>query len=131
MILYFGLSGAVIFLGLGPLLLLLWLAGVRLSTLTWKSFGLVVAMGLIDNVCSDYLYAQEILLAGKFACIKLVAGVIMDTQRAVGPTCSKLCCAGWASCGHLGATSGSRPGINQQQPAPQGTCNMEQCSLHE
>jgi hypothetical protein len=64
MMLFFGLTGMVIFLALGPLLLLLWLWGVGLGTLTWKTFGLVVAKGLLDNVLSDYLWARAILLIG-------------------------------------------------------------------
>lgn len=39
--LFFGLCGAVVLLGLGPLLVLLWLAGVSLGSLTWQSFGTV------------------------------------------------------------------------------------------
>lgn len=62
---FFGLTGLVIFFGMGALLLLLWLAGVGLGSLTWKSFGLVVAKGLLDNVLSDYLWARAILLVGE------------------------------------------------------------------
>ena len=65
MILLFGLQGAVILLGLGPLLLVAWMAGAELGSLSWKSFGIVSLMGLVDNVLSDYLYAQAIVLAGK------------------------------------------------------------------
>ena len=65
MTLFFGLSGLIILLGLGPLLLLLWTLGVDMGTLTWSSFGIVMAMGLIDNVVSDPLYARAIQLAGE------------------------------------------------------------------
>ena len=67
MILLFGLQGAVILLGLGPLLLVAWMAGAELGSLSWESFGIVSLMGLFDNVLSDYLYAQAVVLAGKRA----------------------------------------------------------------
>ena len=35
-----------------------------LGELTLRSFGLVVAKGLLDNVLSDYLWARAILLLG-------------------------------------------------------------------
>jgi hypothetical protein len=65
MTLFFGLTGSVIFLGMGPVLLVMWLAGVGLGTLTWKTFGMVLAKGLLDNVLSDYLWARAILLVGE------------------------------------------------------------------
>ncbi|GAB4821963.1 hypothetical protein N2152v2_009009 [Parachlorella kessleri] len=80
MALFFGLTGSVIFLGLGPLLLLLWLAGVGLGTFTWKTFGLVVAKGLLDNVLSDYLWARAILLIGPTVA---TAGLSMQIPFAV------------------------------------------------
>lgn len=67
MTLFFGLTGVVIFLGIGPLLLVLWLAGVGLGSLSWQTFGVVVAKGLLDNVLSDYLWARAILLVGACA----------------------------------------------------------------
>ncbi|GAB4821840.1 hypothetical protein N2152v2_008886 [Parachlorella kessleri] len=64
MILLFGLQGTVILFGLGPLLLVAWMAGAGLGSLSWESFGIVSLMGLVDNVLSDYLYAQAVVLAG-------------------------------------------------------------------
>jgi solute carrier family 35 protein F5 len=64
MTLFFGFMGGLIFIGVGPLLALAKLAHANLGTLTWTSFGLVIAKGLLDNVLSDYLWARAILLVG-------------------------------------------------------------------
>lgn len=74
MTLFFGLTGLVILLGLGPLLLVVWLAGVGLGSLTWQSLGMVVAKGLLDNVLSDYLWARAILLVGELCGTQRVRG---------------------------------------------------------
>jgi len=65
MSLFFGLLGALIFSVGGLVLALLRIFGVHLGTLTWRTFGLVVAKGLLDNVISDYLWARAIMLIGK------------------------------------------------------------------
>lgn len=64
MTLFFGLMGLVIFITFGFLLMLLWACGFYLGTLSWGTFGLVLAKGLMDNVFSDYLWAKAILLVG-------------------------------------------------------------------
>ncbi|PSC71079.1 putative vacuolar membrane [Micractinium conductrix] len=64
MTIFFGFMGMLIFLSVGPLLLLLWLLGANLGIMSWRVFGLMVAKGLADNVLSDYLWARAILLLG-------------------------------------------------------------------
>lgn len=64
MSLFFGLMGAIIFFVAGPVLLVLWSAGVHLGAVTRESLGLMVVKGLADNVLSDYLWAKAILLVG-------------------------------------------------------------------
>ncbi|KAL4458711.1 hypothetical protein ABPG75_013576 [Micractinium tetrahymenae] len=64
MTMFFGFMGLLIFASVGPLLLVLWLAGVGLGVMSWRVFGLMVVKGLADNVLSDYLWARAILLVG-------------------------------------------------------------------
>ena len=65
MTLFFGLMGGLIFIGVGCILGFVSFFGVLdLGTLTWRSFGMVVLKGLLDNVLSDYLWARAILLVG-------------------------------------------------------------------
>ncbi|KAI7841405.1 hypothetical protein COHA_005022 [Chlorella ohadii] len=64
MTMFFGFMGLLIFSFMGPLLLILWLAGVGLGAMSWRMLGLMVAKGLLDNVLSDYLWARAILLLG-------------------------------------------------------------------
>lgn len=64
MTLFFGLMGGLIFFIAGPILGLQKLLGADLGSMTWKSFGMVVLKGLLDNVLSDYLWARSILLIG-------------------------------------------------------------------
>lgn len=64
MTLFFGFMGSLIFTIVGPGLGLAKLLGAGLGSMTWTSFGLVIAKGLLDNVLSDYLWARAILLVG-------------------------------------------------------------------
>ncbi len=64
--LFFGFMGSAIFLGVGPLLAILALAGVGLGSVSGRAFGLMVGKGLLDNVLSDYLWARAILLVGEW-----------------------------------------------------------------
>jgi solute carrier family 35, member F5 len=64
MTLFFGFMGGLIFIGVGPILAFAKILHANLGTLTWASFGMVVAKGLLDNVLSDYLWARAILLVG-------------------------------------------------------------------
>ncbi|KAL4535240.1 hypothetical protein Ndes2437A_g05967 [Nannochloris sp. 'desiccata'] len=64
MTLFFGFMGGIIFIGVGPILAFAQLLHANLGTLTWASFGMVLAKGLLDNVLSDYLWARAILLVG-------------------------------------------------------------------
>lgn len=65
MTMFFGMMGGLIFCIVGPMLGVLRVMGVGLGTLTWRTFGLVVAKGLLDNVLSDYLWARAIILVGE------------------------------------------------------------------
>ena len=64
MTLFFGFMGCLIFTIVGPSLGIAKLVGASLGKMTWTSFGLVIAKGLLDNVLSDYLWARAILLVG-------------------------------------------------------------------
>jgi solute carrier family 35 protein F5 len=64
MTLFFGFMGGIIVIGVGPILAFAKLVHAHLGTLTWTTFGMVLAKGLFDNVLSDYLWARAILLVG-------------------------------------------------------------------
>jgi drug/metabolite transporter (DMT)-like permease len=57
---YLGLTNGVVLLPL--LFILISVAAVDLSNLTWTIFAALVAKGLCDNVVSDYLWARACLL---------------------------------------------------------------------
>lgn len=80
MTMFFGFMGLLIFAFMGPLLLILWLAGVGLGAMSWRMFGLMVAKGLLDNVLSDYLWARAILLLGPTVA---TAGLALQVPLAV------------------------------------------------
>jgi len=61
--LFFGLLGLFNALLLAPIVVLLHVTGVEdLSPLTWEIMSLLTFKGLADNVLSDYLWAQAVLL---------------------------------------------------------------------
>lgn len=66
MTLFFGFMGGMIFVAVGIVLGIVWMAGAALGSLTLSSFGAVIAKGIFDNVLSDYLWARAILLVGMF-----------------------------------------------------------------
>ena len=61
--LFFGLLGAFNAVIFAPLVLVLHFTGAEdLGALSWEIGGLLVGKGLVDNVLSDYLWAQAVLL---------------------------------------------------------------------
>lgn len=64
MSLFFGIMGSAILSIIGPILALFSLAGISFGSLTWKTFGIVIIKGILDNVLSDYIWARSILLLG-------------------------------------------------------------------
>eukprot|EP00966_Prymnesium_polylepis_P205167 4754023-Prymnesium_polylepis.1 len=61
--LFFGYLGTFTLLLFGPVVLVLHVTAVEsLDILTWPVMGLLVCKGLFDNVLSDYLWAQAVIL---------------------------------------------------------------------
>nr|CCA14055.1 Drug/Metabolite Transporter (DMT) Superfamily putative [Albugo laibachii Nc14] len=61
--LFFGFLGALTFLVLSPVVVILHYNGIEsLHGLTWEIFQLMCVKGLFDNVLSDYLWAQSVIM---------------------------------------------------------------------
>ena len=106
--LFFAYLGGFTFLLFGPLVLLLHLSAVEpLDILTWPVLDLLVCKGLFDNVLSDYLWAQAVLLTSPAVAtvgmsltvpLAILSEAVLPREWLVAPSAPSLTSAAAAVC---------------------------------
>ena len=89
--LFFGLLGAFNAVIFAPLVLVLHFTGAEdLGALSWEIGGLLVGKGLVDNVLSDYLWAQAVLLTSPTNLQKSLTASTGGSVASAAATCDRL-----------------------------------------
>ncbi|KAL1514814.1 hypothetical protein AB1Y20_003899 [Prymnesium parvum] len=135
--LFFGYLGGFTFCIFGPLVPVLHLSGAEdLNSITWPIVGLLLCKGVFDNVLSEYLWAQSVLLTSPSVAtvgtsitvpLALISDAVLPSAWLVAPSSPSLPSVGAAVCVLVGFVTINLASTYDNASSASRLCRM----LHE